>query len=131
MSRKVEVTSYGLKLPSLSDNFAISMYMESFLSLVLGLIILFHPSLVNARENSVIQMVIPAICITIAFTIQIFNTWRNTVVKTRIAALNHDRNIQVLTTNEYKFYYGAPSVRQSAKAAVRKDDLKHGVTAYR
>ncbi len=127
MERKVEVTHYGIKLPSLSDNFAISMYMQSTVSMILGLVILFRPSAISAQNNSVIQMVIPAICITVAFLIQMVNAWRITITKSKLLAAAGENHVEVLTTSEYKYYFGGTLVKHNAAVKLRKQDARYGV----
>jgi len=104
MTRKYEVTSYGVKLPTLSDNLSLSLYLESFISLLVGMLVLFRPSIISVEANSVVQMVIPAISMLVAFGIQIFNAWRNTVVKSKLimSSSHAGRDVMLMTSAEYK-----------------------------
>lgn len=97
--RKVTVTADGIVLPSMGDNLSWSIYAESFASFVLGVIILFRPSAISVQSDTVLQMIIPVVSITLVFALQTLNVWRNTSM--RKAVIQHNSKVTVMSKHEY------------------------------
>ena len=97
--RKLTVTTDGIILPSMGDNLSWSIYAESFVSFILGMIILFRPSAISVQSDTVLQMIIPVVSITLVFALQSLNIWRNTSMKK--AVIQHSNKVSVMSKYEY------------------------------
>ena len=114
--RKLTVTTDGIILPSMGDNLSWSIYAESFVSFILGMIILFRPSAISVQSDTVLQMIIPVVSIALVFALQSLNIWRNTSMKK--AAIAGNTRITVMSKHEYHTVNGSPRVAAAARSKI-------------
>ena len=121
--RKIAVTADGIILPSMGDNLSWSIYVESFASFVLGMVVLFKPSAISVQSDTVLQMVIPTISIILVFALQSVNIWRNTSMKKAVisrAFNTKNNNITIMSKNEYYAEKGSLTVSAIANKKLIK-----------
>lgn len=114
--RKMSVTADGIVLPSMGDNLSWSIYVESFGSFILGIIVLFKPSAISVQSDTVLQMVIPVLSIVLVFALQTLNIWRNTSMKK--AAIQQDTRVTVMSKHEYHTVNGSIKVAAAARSKI-------------